>query len=83
MAVSTLKLVVFDAKESEVRKVAATGSSSGSVDKEHSYVLANPPSPVMEISVEDEEVSVLGNTSGGETQFSQPKKANLSENLEE
>jgi hypothetical protein len=33
------------------------------------------------MSVNEEEVSVLGNTSGGEIQFSKAKKAKLSENL--
>ena len=53
-----------------------------SVDKEPSYVLANPPSPAMEISVDAEEVSVLGTTLSGETQFSQPKEAKMSKNFE-
>ena len=62
-----LKVVMSDVKESAVRKVAAQFFSRQS------------PSP--EISVDSEEVFVLGNTSGGETKFSQPKKAKLSENL--
>ena len=70
-------MVVPEVSESAVKKVAAEGSAN----KEHSYVLANPPSPAMEISVDTEDVSVLGNTSGGETQFPQPKKAKLSENV--
>ena len=36
----------------------------------------------MEVSVDAEEDSMLENTSGGETQFSQSKKPKLSENLE-
>ena len=89
-AKAALKVVVPAVRESGVKKVAAAPAVSEpavkevvAVDKEHSYVLANPPSPALEISVndEDEEVSVLGNTSGGETQFSQAKKAKLSEHL--
>ena len=60
--------------------MVAVGSFD-SVDKEPSYVLANPPRPAMEISVDAEEVSVLGTNLSGETQFSKPKKAKLSENV--
>ena len=87
-AKAALKVVVPAVRESGVKKVAAAPAVSEpavkevvAVDKEHSYVLANPPSPALEISVNGEEVSVLGNTSGGETQFSQAKKAKLSEHL--
>ena len=73
-AKAALKVVLPEVRESPVKEVAA-------VEKEHSYVLANPPSPAMEISVNDEEVSVLGNTSFGEPQSSQAKKAKLAENL--
>ena len=58
--------------ESVVKKLTAPGVSA--VDSEHSYVLANLPSPAMEISVNDEGLSVTVNTSGGETQFFKPKK---------
>ena len=63
--------------------MVAVGSvdSVDSVDKEPSYVLANPPRPAMEISVDAEEVSVVGTNLSGETQFSKPKKAKLSENV--
>ena len=73
-------MVVHEVRQPPVKEVVATGSAD-SVEEEHSYVLANPPSPAMEISVNDEEVSVQGNMSGVETQFSQPKKAKLSESL--
>ena len=58
--------------ESVVKKLTAPGVAA--VDSEHSYVLANLPSPAMEISVNDEGLSVTVNTSGGETQFFKPKK---------
>ena len=51
---------------------------------EHSYALVTPPSPGMEVSVgdvEDENVSMEGNTSSGETQIPQKKKAKLAGNL--
>jgi hypothetical protein len=75
-AKAALKVVVPEVSEPAVQEVAAAVAAD-----EHSYVLANPPSPAMEISVDAEDFSVLGNTSGVETQFSQPKKAKLSENL--
>ena len=40
---------------------------------ENSYALANPLSPVMEISVDAEEGSMLGNTSRGQTQLNKPE----------
>ena len=67
-------------RESEDKEVAAVVSDK-SVDKDHVYALANPPSPAMEISVDTDEVSMLDNASGGEIQFSQPKKAKLSDHL--
>ena len=51
---------------------------------EHSYALVTPPSPGMEVSVgdvEDKNVSMEGNTSSGETQIPQKKKAKLAGNL--
>ena len=51
------------------------------VDKdalEHAYALVNPPSPAMEVSVGDveiENVSMQGNTSSGDAQIPQFKKA--------
>jgi hypothetical protein len=87
-AKAALKVVVPEVSERAVQKVAAAVAepavqevAAAVAADEHSYVLANPPSPAMEISVDAEDFSVLGNTSGVETQFSQPKKAKLSENL--
>ena len=71
-----------------------TGATSGQAeaaatadnDEEHCYALANPPSPAMEVSVEDtvedtENASMQGNISSGESQFSVTKKAKLSADL--
>ena len=44
---------------------------------EHSYALANPPSPALEVSVDSVNPSMEGNTSSGESLKSQPKKAKL------
>jgi hypothetical protein len=49
---------------------------------EHSYALANPPSHAKEVSVGDvENMSMQGNTSSGESQFPQHKKARLAADL--
>ena len=71
-----------------VPKAADAGpvaASLANVDKEaheHSYALANPPSPAMEISVGDvENISMEGNTSSGESQFPHHKKAKLGADL--
>ena len=86
-AKAALKVVVTEVRESVVKEVTAP-KVAAPVDKEHCYVLAYPPSPALEVSVNDEGLSdeglsVTGNTSGGGTQLSQPKKAKLSGDLDQ
>ena len=71
-----------DAESREIppaKEVAA--SSTANVEKdaqEHNYVFANPPSPVMQISIGDiQNSSMEGNTSSGESQIPLRKKAKL------
>ena len=84
-AKAALKVVpkAADAEPRGTPQVPAVAASS-SVDKdahEHSYAL-NPPSPAMEVSVDDvENMSMQGNTSSGESQFPQNKKAKLAQDL--
>jgi hypothetical protein len=76
---------VTTARDAEARGIPPAqeiaASSTAKVEKdahEHNYALANPPSPVMEISIGDFQNSSLeGNTSSGESQIPQQKKANL------
>jgi hypothetical protein len=50
--------------------------------EEHSYALANPPSPAMELSVDNSvNDSMQGNCSSDTTQFSKPKKGKLSDDF--
>ena len=78
-AKAALKVVVPKVRVSEDKDVADVSGDLPDAGKDHVYALANPPSPALEISVDAEEDSMLVNTSGGEVQFSQPKKARLSE----
>ena len=49
---------------------------------EHSYALAHPPSPAMEVSVGNfDDISMQGNCSSELTQSSKPKKAKLLDDL--
>jgi hypothetical protein len=65
----------------EASSRAAASAHVAKDDIEHSFVLADPPSPAMEVSVDTENVSMQGNTASGESLFSQPKKAKLSAEL--
>jgi hypothetical protein len=65
----------------EVAAEASTANDKDDKDdNEHSYAIANAPSPAMELSIDDSvNASMHGNTSSGETtQSSKPKKAKLS-----
>ena len=80
-AKAALKAVVPRVKEGAPTAAAATTNVDDG--NEHSYALANPPSPAMEVSVDDaQNASMQGNTSCGDPQFSQPKKAKLSADFE-
>ena len=67
------------------RAETAAEPSSVNVDNgnDHHYALDKPPSPAMEIIVDDTaNVSMQGNTSCCDPQFSQPKKVKLSLDLD-
>ena len=78
-AKAALKAVPVETAPVEVEAVDE-GAIAG--EEEHSYALAIPPSPAMEVSVDNAvNESMQGNISSGITQSSKPKKAKLSDDL--
>ena len=76
-AKAALKAVTVEPAPAEV-VVSDEGDIAG--EDEHSYALAIPPSPAMEVSVDSAaNESMEGNISCGPTQSSKPKKAKLSD----
>ena len=87
-AKAALKVVVPRVEVSPRVPLAVTTANVGKDGKEHSYALAAPPSPALEVSIEvddseNEAASMQVNISGVQSRVSKPKKAKLSAELKE
>ena len=85
-AKAALKVVVPRVEVAPRAPVAVSTANVGGDGKEHRYALAAPPSPTLEVSIDDgenEDASMQVNISGVESRVSKPKKAKLSSGLNE
>ena len=76
-AKAALKSVAVPIVEEAAQEGPAPAAADAENGDEHSYALAAPPSPALEISVEDENISMEVNISRSEALCPRPKKAKL------